>query len=59
MSEHLGKKSIMTDKVNQLPDSPREDPLEKSLAQDDSSVHIGDSGMDTSFPLEKETNVMT
>ena len=49
----------MTDKVNQLPGSPIEDPLEESLAQNDSFVHTGALGMDTSSHLEKETNAMT
>ena len=49
--EHLGEKLIMMDAVNQLLDSPREDPLEESPARDDSFVCMGDPGMDTSSPL--------
>ena len=57
--EHLGEKSVMMDKVNQLPKSPREDPLKEFPTRDDTSIHIGDSRIDISSPLGKEINVMT
>ena len=55
ISKYFGKKSYMTNEINQLPSSPpKESPL-----RDDSSDHREDPEMSTSSPLEKETNVMT
>ena len=59
VSEHLEEKSIMTDKVYQLLDSPREDPLEESPTWDDSYYYTEDPRMGTSSSFEKEINVMT
>ncbi|GFZ01596.1 hypothetical protein Acr_15g0002050 [Actinidia rufa] len=49
----------MSDVVNNLPSSPREDPPEESPPPDKSSDHMEDPEMDTCSPLEKEINVMT
>ena len=49
----------MTNKVNQLPPSPREDPLEESPSRDGPSDHMEAPGMDANSPLEKEVNIMT
>ena len=45
----------MTDEVNQLPPSPREDPTEESLAWYGPSDHVEDPEMDANSPLEKES----
>ena len=59
ISKHLGEKSFMIDEVNQLPSSPREDPLrvdtlEDSTSQDESSDHEEDTGMVEHSPLRKK-----
>ena len=49
----------MTNEVNQLPPSPREDPLEESLVQDGPSDHMEAPGMDANSPLKKEVKIIT
>ncbi|GFS34997.1 hypothetical protein Acr_00g0037220 [Actinidia rufa] len=53
----LGEKSFMTDEVNQLPSSPREDPLKESPLRDDSSNHGGDP--EDRIPKEGKTIMST
>ena len=56
--DHLKEKSYMTDEVNQLSSSAKEDLLEESPLRDDFFVPKGDFE-DTISPLEREFSTMT
>ena len=49
ISDHLGERSVMTDEVNQISSSPREDPPNP---EDTSSVAVLP-------PIERDTNIRT
>ncbi|GFZ09735.1 hypothetical protein Acr_21g0003340 [Actinidia rufa] len=55
ISDHLGEKLYMVDKVNQLPSSPPKE----SPHRDKTSNHRGSGKMDNRTPPENEINTMT